>query len=285
MSFGRLGLAMVLTGVALLTISSAGAAVNTGHSGWNWGSPLPQGEAIHAIDFQGTRGYAAGDFGTLTRSDDAGLTWTGLAIGTTEDLTHVAIIGLDSVVVAGKCTVRRSDDAGRSFRRLPWTASDDRCGSPVVALAFPTSQRGFLALEDGTVFETQDGGATWSRRTQLPTGRGAPAAPTATGVTFTSAQTGFRAPSAGLIYRTTDAAATWTLVKQVPVPLRDIRFVTETTGYAVGDGVEVARTTYGGATWTDRIAGAGAKLTSIRCADTLTCIATTELGDRVLRTN
>jgi len=112
----------LLLAVQLLPAPPA-QAVGAGHSGWTWGSPFPQGETINAIDFKGTRGYAAGQFGTVLRSDDAGLTWTGLVTGTTEDRDHLAMIGSDSVVIAGNCTVRRSDDGGGSFRRLAWTGS------------------------------------------------------------------------------------------------------------------------------------------------------------------
>ena len=108
----------LLLAVLLLPAPRA-QAVGAGHSGWTWGSPLPQGETINAIDFKGTRGYAAGQFGTVMRSDDAGLTWTGLVTGTTEDLDHVAIIDSDSVVIAGNCTVRRSDDGGRASGGCP----------------------------------------------------------------------------------------------------------------------------------------------------------------------
>src|SRR6187431_2135811 len=42
----------------------AGAGVSVGHSGWFWGDPQPQGNTLNGIDFAGSRGYAAGDFGT-----------------------------------------------------------------------------------------------------------------------------------------------------------------------------------------------------------------------------
>jgi hypothetical protein len=45
--------------------ATASAAVSVGHSGWEWGSPSPQGKTLNTIEFDGARGYAAGDFGTL----------------------------------------------------------------------------------------------------------------------------------------------------------------------------------------------------------------------------
>src|ERR671931_738539 len=74
--------------LALAVPSSSFGAVSGGHSGWSWGSPLPQGETIQAIEFAQGQGYAAGQFGTLLRSEDGGATWAGLVNGTNEDLTH-----------------------------------------------------------------------------------------------------------------------------------------------------------------------------------------------------
>src|SRR5207249_8188425 len=139
-----------------------------GHSGWFWADPLPQGNTLRAIEFAGDRGYAAGDFGTLLRSDDAGTTWIGLTTGTTVPLAAVRALPPSTVVVGGNCTVLRSDDAGRTFQRLPWTPAGNGCRAQVRSLAFPTSLVGYLVLADGSVLRSADGGETWSARTAIP---------------------------------------------------------------------------------------------------------------------
>src|SRR4029450_11136464 len=98
-----------------------------------WGDPSPQGNDLRSVEFIGNRGYAAGKFGTLLRSDDAGASWAGLSTGTMQDLLRVRVIDADSIVIAGGCVVRRSDDAGQTFTRLPWTASDQRCTGEVAS--------------------------------------------------------------------------------------------------------------------------------------------------------
>ena len=125
--------ALLVFAAALLSAPAAHAAVTVGHSGWSWGNPLPQGQTIKALEFEGARGYAAGDFGTVLTTEDSGATWSGAATGVTESLDRISIVDQDSVVVSGGCIVRRSDDGGRTFVRLPWTASDARCGEGVVA--------------------------------------------------------------------------------------------------------------------------------------------------------
>jgi photosystem II stability/assembly factor-like uncharacterized protein len=276
---------VVASTAALMAASiPASAAVLSGHSGWSWGNPLPQGNDINAIEFAGNRGYAAGKFGTLLRTDDGGTTWTGIATGLTQDLGRVWIIDSDSLVVAGGCALRRSDDAGESFTRLPWTASDLNCPSPIASLAFPTDQIGYLLIANGTVFRTADGGRTWSLKTAVP---GTPATGGSAGqpsdLFFTGPDTGVVVVG-GHIYRTTDQGGSWTLVKTQGAPLKGLFFVDGNSGYAVGSGTLVLETTDGGINWTERFPRGNLPLRSVRCANKSTCLFTVETGDRLLRT-
>src|SRR3954451_11336308 len=103
---------------ALLVAASAAQAapnVSVSQSGWFWGTPQPQGNTLRSLDLIGARGYAAGDFGTVLRTDDGGSSWSGLQTGVTVNLGRVRMVSPDSFVVSGGCTVRRSDDGGRSF--------------------------------------------------------------------------------------------------------------------------------------------------------------------------
>jgi photosystem II stability/assembly factor-like uncharacterized protein len=255
----------------------ASGLVRAGHSGWEWGHPLPQGHTIQALRFQGSVGYAVGDFGTVLRSDDNGVSWSGLSTRVTHDLDLVSVIAADSVVVAGGCAVRRSDNGGTTFTRLPWTPTDEQCAAPVAALAFPSAQRGYLVLDSGAVIRTDDGGSTW---TALP---GTPV-PMPTGVVFTSPDAGVVTSSAGAVYRTADAGVTWTQAAVAPHGLRAIDFFTPARGYAVGEGGTVLESLDSGKTWHAKAAPGAFTLTSIRCATALVCLATTDGGDRLLLT-
>src|SRR5256885_13485681 len=95
------GLCSVLA-AGLLAAVANGAAVSVGHSGWRWGNPLPQGNTIRVLDFNGGTGYAAGDFGTLLKTTDAGATWTGIPPGITASLRRVDVISPSSV--ANRCS-------------------------------------------------------------------------------------------------------------------------------------------------------------------------------------
>jgi len=277
-----LSLAVVLSGAA-----PAAASVRSSHSGWFWGSPTPQGESLNAVEFAGGVGFAAGEFGTLLRSRDAGHTWEGIATGLTEDLHIIRMLGARTVVVAGSCAVRRSDDGGNTFRRLPWTASDTRCTSGVAALAFPSAKVGFLALNDGIVLRSGDAGRTWSRRTAVPgsavTSGGSHEQPVE--MDFISDTTGYVATDAGDVYRTTDGGNTWSAVLAEPFPLRTIRFASATVGYAAGNAPFVLKTTDGGASWEEQsLPGDVSGVAQIRCANEMVCEGVSADGDRIVRT-
>src|SRR4051794_4759830 len=138
------GWAVIVLAVALVMAAStgavpgaAGAGVSVGHSGWFWGDPQPQGNALNGIDFAGSRGYAAGDFGTLLRTDDAGATWDGLPTGITAPLVNVRVVDANTVVIGGDCALRRSDDGGERFTPLSWAASGGKFPGPLAPLYFP----------------------------------------------------------------------------------------------------------------------------------------------------
>ena len=277
---------LATVGLAVPAVSSAGVA--EGHSGWYWGNPLPQGRSLHDIAFSsGGRGYAVGDFGAVLRTDDAGSTWTGLSTGLTVDLRHVRTISPDSFVVAGGCALRRSDDGGQSFQRLPWTASDIRCTSPIAGVFFASSDVGYLMLDNGNVLRTTDGGRTWSRRTAVPLTRAVNPSSDArpSDLFFIDENTGMAAIGVGVVYRTRDGGATWTPTANPPRPIRGLWFANQNDGYGVGDGGQVIRTFDGGQSWGDRTTGAtDDDLLSINCASADTCVATTRRGNELLRT-
>src|SRR4051812_18070498 len=183
----------VLLSVAALALIGATAAqskdVTVGHSGWNWGNPQPQGNTLRAVEFDGARGFAAGEFGTLLRTDDRGRSWTGIPTGTTAAIAHISIADDTSVVVGGGCVLRRSDDGGTSFASLRAP-----CKPGIASLAFPSSQTGYLLLEDGSVAKTDDGGATFNPGGPIPGTAAAGAQGAAddpTDVFFTDDNTGF----------------------------------------------------------------------------------------------
>jgi photosystem II stability/assembly factor-like uncharacterized protein len=266
----RCAYASVVAAVMAATLASLASAapVRTSQSGWTWGSPRPQGNTLHAIDFAGGRGYAVGEFGTILRTDDGGGDWTGIRTGLTDDLTRLEVVDADTFVAGGGCTLLRSVDGGQTLLRLRFNPSAT-CGSPLAAMNFPTRDVGYLIRGDGSVLRTDDGGSRFTSRTALPNSSGGPP----NDVWFTSPETGVVATGAdtlGKIYRTTDGGGTWNEVANSQA-MRSIHFVSPTVGYAVGQN-RILKTENGGAIWVPQGSPA-MNLKSVRCADELHCVA------------
>ena len=278
-------------GCAVLVLAAAAAtatgAVSTGHSSWVWASPQPQGNTLTGLDFAGNRGYAAGAFGTLLRTDDAGANWTGVNTGLTDPLARVRVINANTVVVGGGCALRRSDDGGNSFSRLPWTASDESCPSPIVSFHFPSPSVGYLVIRDGSVFKTTDGGQTFSRQTSVPGSASAGGSREPTDIFFTSATEGVAVtgPGGAKVFRTTDSGNSWVDVASPAQFLRGVTFVDALNGVAVGHGKTMLTTDDGGVTWDPQpLAGAPVQdLTGVDCTSATTCLMT-ESNGHLLRT-
>ncbi len=278
--------AAAVAAILAVAVSAAFGAVSVGHSGWFWGSPKPQGNTLSGLDFVGDRGYASGDFGTLLRTDDAGASWTGVATGIIDPLVRVRVINADSVVIGGGCALRRSDDGGQSFRRLPWTPSDRSCPSPLASFSFPTPDIGYLLTANGSVIRTADGGESFSRRTSVPGTSSTGGSASGIDIFFTSADVGV-VVAGGRIFRTTDAANSWTEVYPGGPELNGIAFADANVGYVVGAETTMLRTDDGGTTWAPvalQGASPGLNLTSLDCSDPQTCLIAESSGARILRT-
>ncbi len=273
---------------SLVATTSASAAVSVGQSGWTWGSPRPQGNDLRVIEFAGGRGYAAGNFGTILRTDDAGVTWTGLRTGTTQDLFRLRAVDADTFVVGGGCTLRRSDDAGETFRRIPFTPSERNCGAGVTSFSFVDENLGYTLLADGTVQRTANGGQSLARRTAVPGTAATGGSAQARDIYFLDSDTGVAITDKGAIYRTTDGAESWVLVAFTFSRLNGLFFTNAMIGYAVGENNGLFRTEDGGQTWAQAPAAGDvprSDLTSIRCASATSCLIATASGERLLRTS
>jgi photosystem II stability/assembly factor-like uncharacterized protein len=276
----RRALLVAAVTAALTLIAGASGGVNTPHSGWDSGNPTLGPNNLADLVCTGSTCYAAGAFGTLLKSSDAGSSWSGVVTGLTLDLRRVRLAGgPDSVVVGGGCSLRRSDNGGATFQRLPFSAGDLTCPSPVGAFSFPSSQVGYLVLGNNAVLSTADGGQTFTRRTAVPM------IPAAADLLCTSDMTCF-AVSGGSVQRTTDGAVTWTEVAQFGLPLFALEQADATTLYAVGQSLQLLKSVDGGATW-EKKAVAGVPpgdFGSIRCSDADNCLLATRQGNRIVRT-
>jgi photosystem II stability/assembly factor-like uncharacterized protein len=265
--------------LALTLITASSAGVNGPQSGWYSGNPLLGPSSLLDSECAGNTCYASGSFGTLLKSKDGGASWAGIVTGLTVDLRFVRIVDSpEQVLVGGGCSLRRSDDGGETFRRLPFSASDRTCPVQLSSFDFPSANVGYLVFANQSVLATTDGGRTFSRRTSL--------GPAGTSDLLCVSNATCFAATGGSIQRTTDGAVSWTPVATVSTQLYDLEAVDETILYAAGAGQSLLRSVDGGSTWTRRpLAGVTqADLASVRCGSATTCLASTVQRNRVIRT-
>lgn len=279
-------LSVTLSVLALLALASAGAsgaAVVAGNTGWFWSNPLPQGNTLTEVETIAGRAYVAGTAGAIMRSDNGGATWTGIRSGLPAAKSAVNLVRAvtpDTLIFAGTCGLRRTDDGGATVKRLPWNSSDVDCPASIVSLSFPTTSIGYLLLSNGDVMQTQDGGDSWRRQTA------APASPVAD-IWFTSATAGVLSVG-NQIYYTSDSGSSWTPVKSIDGGgLAHFEFISATDGYAVGNGTTLYSTIDGGASWA-AVAGDGkingVSVGSLSCSSMLKCLVATSDGSKILST-
>ncbi|MDX6678304.1 MAG: hypothetical protein QOE31_2356 [Solirubrobacteraceae bacterium] len=286
LSHGRKAIALTTAALTLGCAGAASAAVRVPLSGWNWGNPTPQGNDLKAIDFLGGRGYAVGNAGTALRTDDGGETWSGLATGTQGNLTKLQIVDPETLVVLGAdgCVLRRSANGGATFSRI-FVVAEANCPDRVRAFHFIDKNTGYLLLADGSVLRTTDAGQSFSKQTAIP---GTPAGATAgsaapADILFSAPDSGIAfvtpGPGPSLAYTTTDGGVSWKPLLTIdPGVVTQLYRVDADTIYAIGPGT-LLRSTDAGATFVKRPFGTGLRLTSIRCADALTCLITTDKGE------
>jgi len=270
---------------ALLALGApaAGANVQVGSSGWQWGNPLPQGNTVRAMSFAGATGYAAGDFGTLLKTTDGGNQWSGLPVGTFQGLSVVQALDASTVFAGGGCVARRSTDGGATFSAIRFTPVESNCRVGLRDLSFVSADVGYLLLADGSVFTTTDGGAQFAPRTAVPESRAAGGSAEPGGIVFLDAAKGFAA-SGGKLFVTLDGGNAWRPVATPGNAIHEIWFLDGLHGFAVGDYGLMLQTFDGGATWFQRTTPPGGpSLTSIRCNTSVVCLLTTASGRELLR--
>lgn len=277
--------------LALCAAGEANASVAVSQSGWAWGNPSPQGNTLNAISFQGPLGYAVGDNGTALKTTDGGATWSGLATGTSGELTRVQIVDANTVVVgsANGCILRISTDGGEVFTKV-FTVAEANCPDQVQAFSFVSPQVGFLLLRDGSVLTTQDGGSTFSRETGVPGTAASSGGGANVGVDvhFTSPTSGivFAGPPSGgqsTEFKTSDGGVSWTPVTLPTADVTSVHFVDPTHAFAIG-AKTLLSSADAGTTWTAQAIGQANTFNSIDCAGAKTCVLTVSGGDHLVRT-
>ena len=205
--------------------------------------------------------FAVGKHGTLLSSVDDGKVWAKHVLPTTVDLTKVALLPSDMLLVLGKDRLLTSRDYGAG-----WTTHGPYRWDTLFAVSFVSEHEGFLSA--GPLLHTSDGGITL-QQVVLPTNKRViqicTAGPQTLFAVSGSLSTGSvvhirgeRLPSESTILKSADSGKTWEPVFQLSdaetsrAYLTDIFFLDGKIGWAVGYSGTLVSTVDAGKTWREQ---------------------------------
>lgn len=199
----------------------------------------------------------AGNPAEIAYSDDSGVSWTSVNVGSTNGQFFE---GQGSIYVAGPNDIWAVTDGGFIYKSdnggLTWTVQSpgDITVQALWGVAFAPGSRlnGYVVGAANAMARTIDGGITWS----LLTGPAAEAAVVARTLAVVDSNTLFVGYADGTLYRSNDAGATWTQQSFTGTGLGSVQaimFVNLLTGFMIHNTAGVVGTVFytrdGGYTW------------------------------------
>jgi len=258
-------------------VGSAGTILRTTDGGATW---VPQSSGIStslvAVDcIDASTCVAVGPGAVILRTTDSGANWqiVPAPVPSMFDLCDVTFAGANKGFAVGRAegsapdylnlsVILPTSDAGATWSSHITFSSE---GSMPWAVSFMNDDNGFIVGDNGAVYGTTDGGASWSLSAGSASGARATGVDIADGAVFPSDSIIVAvAPSATsgtaqstTILRSANQGYNWTSVGVPGYRLFDVTFADPTTAYAVGGGVTslemyavVFKSVDAGATWT-----------------------------------
>jgi photosystem II stability/assembly factor-like uncharacterized protein len=134
--------------------------------GWFWQNPLPQGNYLNDVQCLDSNIYTAvGDFGTILRTTNGGVTWENLRSGITDNFLSVFFVNKDSGIVIGtNGIILQTCDGGTSWINRSFNTTEI-----FTKVRFINASIGMIVgfpAFGGTssILRTTDGGETWNRQ-------------------------------------------------------------------------------------------------------------------------
>ncbi len=235
---------------------------------WKWLNPSPQGNTLSAVDFvDNNLGFAAGDYGTILRTTNAGSSWDKINSGTGKDIMSMCFVNSSiGYIGGGSQMLRKTVDGGQTWQniQLPVQGQWDTAYY-VMDINFISQNVGYIIgfwLMESKIWKTTDGGNTWSTQT---TG----GADYLKKSYFLDENTGFAfgGPTYSEVIKTTNGGTTWQSVSQESYIAYSMHFINALTGvYGCADG-RVYRTVDGGNTWNYALCPSSLDILSIKFID------------------
>src|SRR6185436_10000352 len=178
-----------------------------------------------------------GDNGTLFMSTDYGVTFTPIALGSTEDINALYFFNSSHGIMLLGSNFLESTDGGSNWNFISNVPGDAK------SFYFLNQDTGFVGCDFGVALSTYNGGITWNTLTTGVSER-------LDAVFFKHIGDGFFGGRNNTSLRTFNQGQSFT-TNVIPAngDVKDIQFVNATNGFSCGDNGEVLFTSDGGNTW------------------------------------
>jgi photosystem II stability/assembly factor-like uncharacterized protein len=124
-------------------------------------APLAARSLLLDVAWAGKRLVAAGERGHILHSENAGLSWTQVAVPASSNLTALCFAdGMNGWAVGHVETILRTRDGGESWDLAHFEPANPQ---PLLDVACADANRGIAVGAYGVVYVTTDGGAVWSQ--------------------------------------------------------------------------------------------------------------------------
>lgn len=123
-----------------------------------WIHPQPNGNTLYSVCFKNSKEiFAAGNAGTLLKSEDSGKTWQLKPTGVYEDFLCVKFPGPNRGYVCGSNGYfARSTDGGKTWLKRPTPVNQT-----IQCMFWIDSLKGYVGGDMGILYFTRDGGDSW----------------------------------------------------------------------------------------------------------------------------
>lgn len=147
------------TTIFMVTVLMIFIQAQTVPAQWYWQNPLPNAHPLQKVSFVNENtGYASGDYGTIKRTNDGGITWLVQNSGTTAVITDISFADADH----GMATFAQDSILYTNNGGVTWTARyTGTTGISMNGVAFVNPYTAFTIGSGGSILKTTDGGLNW----------------------------------------------------------------------------------------------------------------------------
>lgn len=199
------------------------------------------------------RGWAGGDGGFLTRTEDGGTTWAPQRVATTDAINDIYFRDKERGFLIAGNAIFMTEDNGIRWSEARRFASTEFDGATVelYCIRFSSKKKGWVVgsiskrdqVVDSILIYTDNGGETWQRQR-------APSSSELIHVDFDNDKRGWIVGDGGTILYTNDGGDSWSRQNSgTNVTLYHVDFRNDKKGLAVGAKGTLLKTSDGGSTW------------------------------------